>query len=151
IAADFGRVGIYDVPQGKDGDAVVVEITRYPDAVRNELAGNVLKVLGDPEDPRTEIEKILACAVIPMEFPEDVLAQASATPQELTQADLADRIDLRDRRFCTIDPETARDFDDALCIEAGPHGGPRVWVAVADVSHYVRWHDPLDREAAIRG
>ena len=59
--------------------------------------------------------------------------------------DLADRIDLRDRRFATIDPETARDFDDALCIEDGPHGGPRVWVAVADVSHYVRWGDALDK------
>jgi ribonuclease R len=151
IAADFGRVSIFDVPHGKDGDAIVVEITRYPDAVRNELGGNVLKVLGDPEDPRTEIEKILACAVIPMEFPDDVLAQAKTTPQELRPSDLADRIDLRDRRFCTIDPETARDFDDALCIEDGPHGGPRVWVAVADVSHYVRWNDPLDREAAVRG
>jgi ribonuclease R len=151
IAADFGRVQIFDAPHGKDGDAIVVEITRYPDAARNELGGNVLKVLGDPEDPRTEIEKILACAVIPLEFPDDVLAQAKATPQEVTHADLANRIDLRDRRFCTIDPETARDFDDALCIEDGPHGGPRVWVAVADVSHYVRWNDPLDREAAVRG
>ncbi|HEX5058690.1 MAG TPA: ribonuclease R [Kofleriaceae bacterium] len=151
IAADFGRAVIYDAPYGKDGDAIVVEITRYPDAYNKELGGNVLKVLGDPEDPRTEIEKILACAVIPLEFPDDVLAQAKATSQELTPADLADRIDLRDRRFCTIDPETARDFDDALCIEDGPHGGPRVWVAVADVSHYVRWNDPLDREAAIRG
>ncbi len=151
IAADFGRVGVDDAPYGKDGDAVVVEITRYPDAARAELAGNVLKVLGDPEDPRTEIEKILACAVIPLEFPDDVAAQAAATAQELGPADLADRIDLRDRRFCTIDPETARDFDDALCIEHGPHGGPRVWVAVADVSHYVRWNDALDKEAAIRG
>ncbi|HEY5924773.1 MAG TPA: ribonuclease R [Kofleriaceae bacterium] len=151
IAADFGRVPIYDAPHGKDGDAIVVEITRYPDATSKELGGNVLKVLGDPEDPRTEIEKILACAVIPLEFPDDVLGQAKATSQELTPADLADRIDLRDRRFATIDPETARDFDDALCIENGPHGGPRVWVAVADVSHYVRWNDPLDREAAIRG
>jgi len=151
IAADFGRVGVDEARYGKDGDAVVVEITRYPDAARRELAGKVLKVLGDPEDPRTEIEKILACAVIPIEFPEDVITQARSTSQELTAADLADRIDLRDRRFCTIDPETARDFDDALCIEDGPHGGPRVWVAVADVSHYVRWNDPLDREAAIRG
>jgi ribonuclease R len=151
IAADFGRVGIDAAPYGKDGDAVVVEITRYPDAARSELAGKVLKVLGDPEDPRTEIEKILACAVIPLEFPDDVVAQAQSTPQELTPGDFADRIDLRDRRFCTIDPETARDFDDALCIEDGPHGGPRVWVAVADVSHYVRWNDPLDREASIRG
>src|SRR6185369_13724034 len=151
IAADYGRVGVDDAPVGKDGDAVVLEITRYPDAARKELAGKVLKVLGDPEDPRTEIEKILACAVIPLEFPDDVLAQAKATSQELTAADLADRIDLRDRRFCTIDPETARDFDDALCIEDGPHGGPRVWVAVADVSHYVRWNDALDREATVRG
>jgi ribonuclease R len=151
IAADYGRVLVDDAPVGRDGDAVVVEITRYPDAARVELAGNVLKVLGDPGDPRTEIEKILACAVIPLEFPDDVQAQAATTPQELGAADLADRIDLRDRRFCTIDPETARDFDDALCIEDGPHGGPRVWVAVADVSHYVRWNDALDKEAAIRG
>jgi ribonuclease R len=151
IAADYGRVGIDSAPLGKDGDAVVIEITRYPDAVNRELAGKVLKVLGDPEDPRTEIEKILACAVIPLEFPDDVVAQAEGTPQQLQPGDLADRIDLRDRRFATIDPETARDFDDALCIEDGPHGGPRVWIAVADVSHYVRWSDALDREAAIRG
>ena len=150
IAADYGRVHLDDAPVGKDGDAVVAEITRYPDAVRRELAAKVIKILGDPEDPRTEIEKILAVSMIPIEFPDDAAAQAAGTPQELTPADLADRIDLRDRRFCTIDPETARDFDDALCIEEGPHGGPRVWVAVADVSHYVRWNDALDREAAIR-
>jgi ribonuclease R len=151
IAADYGRVGIDDAPQGKDGQAVVIEITRYPDAVRRELGGKLLKVLGDPEDPRTEIEKILACAIIPIEFPEEAIAQAVATSQQLTERDFADRIDLRDRRFATIDPETARDFDDALCIEYGPHGGPRVWVAVADVSHYVRWGDALDREATLRG
>jgi len=151
IAADYGRVGIDDAPQGKDGDAVVIEITRYPDQHRRELGGTLLKVLGDPEDPRTEIEKILACAIIPLEFPDEALAQAKHTSQELGPSDFADRIDLRDRRFCTIDPETARDFDDALCIEDGPHGGPRVWVAVADVSHYVRWDDALDQESTLRG
>lgn len=153
IAADYGRVHLEEgrASLAKDGDAVVAEITRYPDPVRRELAAKILKVLGDPEDPRTEIEKILAVSMIPIEFPDEAGAQAVATPQELTPADLADRIDLRDRRFCTIDPETARDFDDALCIETGPHGGPRVWVAVADVSHYVRWNDALDREASIRG
>ncbi|HEX3480014.1 MAG TPA: ribonuclease R [Kofleriaceae bacterium] len=151
ISSDYGRVALDDAPLGKDGDAVVIEITRYPDAARRELAGKLLKVLGDPEDPRTEIEKILACAVIPIEFPDEAAAQARATPAELGPLDLADRIDLRDRRFATIDPETARDFDDALCIEDGPHGGARVWVAVADVSHYVRWDDALDKEAQIRG
>jgi ribonuclease R len=151
ISSDYGRVGLEDAPLGKDGDAIVIEITRYPDAARRELGGKLLKVLGDPEDPRTEIEKILACAVIPIEFPDEANDQARRTSQELGAIDLADRIDLRDRRFATIDPETARDFDDALCIEDGPHGGPRVWVAVADVSHYVRWDDALDKEAAIRG
>jgi ribonuclease R len=151
ISSDYGRVPLEDGPLGKDGDAIVIEITRYPDAGRRELAGKLLKVLGDPEDPRTEIEKILACAVIPIEFPDEAAAQAKRTQAELGPSDLADRIDLRDRRFATIDPETARDFDDALCIEDGPHGGPRVWVAVADVSHYVRWDDALDKEAAIRG
>jgi len=151
IAADHGRVTIDGTEIGDDGQAVVAEITRYPTAPGGELAARVVKVLGDPDDPRTEIEKILAIAAIPLEFPDDALAQAKATPQELRADDLADRIDLRDRRFCTIDPETARDFDDALCIEDGPHGGPRVWVAVADVSHYVRWADALDREASVRG
>jgi ribonuclease R len=151
IAADHGRVSIDGAATGDDGQAVVAEITRYPTAPGGELAARVVKVLGDPDDPRTEIEKILAIAAIPIEFPDDALAQAKATPQELHADDLADRIDLRDRRFCTIDPETARDFDDALCIEDGPHGGPRVWVAVADVSHYVRWEDALDRESTLRG
>lgn len=151
IAADYGRVALEGVELGKEGDAVVVEITQYPTLLQQAIAGRVQKVLGDPEDPRTEIEKILAVSSIPLEFPEAVQAQAQATPQTLGPDDFADRIDLRSRRFCTIDPETARDFDDALCVEDGPHGGPRVWVAVADVAHYVRWGDALDREAELRG
>jgi ribonuclease R len=152
IAGDYGRVALDDAaPQGHDGDAVVAEITRYPDVSGGGLGARLLKVLGDPDDPRTEIEKILAVSAVPTEFPDDALQQAEITAQEVGPVDLADRIDLRDRRFCTIDPETARDFDDALCIETGPHGGPRVWVAVADVSHYVRWGDALDRESTIRG
>jgi ribonuclease R len=160
IATDFGQVMLDDAASGTDGQAVVVEITRYPDARwhsrgptpgQQALEARVLKVLGDPDDPRTEIEKILAIGAMPLEFPADALRQAEATAQSLGTQDLADRIDLRDRRFCTIDPETARDFDDALCIEPGPDGGSRVWVAVADVSHYVRWDDALDREAAMRG
>jgi ribonuclease R len=151
IAADYGRVGIEGGTVGKDGESVVIEITRYPTALQKELAGRVLKVLGDPDDPRTEIEKILACACLPLEFPPEVAQAAERTPQKLSEKDFIDRIDLRTKRFCTIDPETARDFDDALCIEDGPLGGTRVWVAVADVSHYVRWGDALDRESSIRG
>ena len=152
ISTDFGRIGLEEGPgRARLGECVVVEITQYPTEAVAAMAGRVVRVLGEPDDPRTEIEKILVCADIPTEFPAAVLAEADESPTEVSSADLADRIDLRDRAFATIDPETARDFDDALCIEDGPHGGPRVWVAVADVSHYVRRDQALDSEAQIRG
>ena len=151
IGTDYGHVTLLDGPgKGKVGESVVIEITQYPTAAVPTIAGRVSRVLGNPDDPRTEIEKILVCADVPIEFPAAAIAQSDNTAQELSHDDFADRIDLRDREFVTIDPETARDFDDALCIEAGPHG-PRVWVAVADVSHYVQHDDALDREASIRG
>ncbi|MBL4633357.1 MAG: ribonuclease R [Kofleriaceae bacterium] len=152
IATDFGRVGIEGGPgQAKLGECVVVDITHYPSDVDNHMAGRISKVLGPPDDPRTEIQKIIICADLPYEMPEEALAQAETIHQTLQPEDFADRIDLRDRDFLTIDPETARDFDDAICIEDGPLGGPRVWVAVADVSHYVQPGDALDNEAQIRG
>jgi ribonuclease R len=152
IATDYGYVHLIEgAVAGKVGQAAVVEISRYPTDAQPELYGRLVRILGDPDDPRTEIEKILTCADIPCEFPVEALAQADHTSQELRPEDFADRIDLRDRPFTTIDPEDARDFDDALCIESGPGDTTRVWVAVADVSHYVRTDDPLDREAAIRG
>ncbi len=152
IATDFGRVTVEGGPgEARFGECVVLEITQYPNKVRPHLAGRVIKVLGAPDDPRTEIQKIIICADIPYEMPVEALALAERVPSELQVDDVADRIDLRDRDFLTIDPETARDFDDAICLEDGPRGGPRVWIAVADVSHYVQPGDALDTEAQIRG
>jgi ribonuclease R len=133
------------------GQAVVAEITRYPEVADAPLEAEVLKVLGDPDDPRTEVEKVLACADVTEQFPDDVAAAADAVPRHLTAADLADREDLRHVPFTTIDPETARDFDDAVAVEKLPHGGSRLWVAVADVSHYVREGAPIDVEGRKRG
>lgn len=152
IATDFGRVGVEGGPaNAKLGECVVVDITHYPSDVDNRMAGHIAKVLGPPDDPRTEIQKIIICADLPYEMPEEALAQAETIHQTLQPEDFADRIDMRDKDFLTIDPETARDFDDAICIEDGPLGGPRVWVAVADVSHYVQPGDAIDNEAQIRG
>jgi ribonuclease R len=152
IATDHGRVPLIDgAPRSSVGQAAVIEICHYPTEARPELVGRLLRVLGKPDDPRTEIEKILAFSDLPTEFPEDVGRGAAEVPAELRPIDMTDRVDLRDRQFVTIDPETARDFDDALCIEDGPHGGPRVWVAVADVSHYVPVDGAIDREATVRG
>lgn len=153
IAATGGHVMLEGGAAGaKDGQAVVVEITRYPRTADEPLQARISHVLGDPEDPRTEVEKILICSDIPTEFPDDVIAAAERAPEQVRPEDLVDRIDLRDRHFMTIDPETARDFDDAVCIEPSPKPGhTRLWVAVADVSHYVRPGQALDREARVRG
>ena len=133
------------------GQAVVAEITSYPDVPDGPLEVEVLKVLGDPDDPRTEVEKVLACADVTEEFPELVARLADGLPQEVLPQERADRADLRHVPFTTIDPESARDFDDAVAIERLPHGGTRLWVAVADVSHYVREGTPIDEEARKRG
>ena len=156
IASTWGKVGLEDGSgAARIGQCVVAEITRYPTPKRTgdvgEIWARVVHVLGEQNDPRTEVAKVIACADIPDVFPEDTLAAAKRTSQELRPADFADRVDLRDRPFLTIDPETARDFDDAVCVEDKPGGGYRVWVAVADVSHYVTPGSALDREARIRG
>jgi ribonuclease R len=156
IATTWGKVGLEEgAGAARIGQCVVAEITRYPEPKRpgdvGELWARVVHVLGEQDDPRTEVAKVIACADIPDVFPEDTLAAAKRTSQELRASDFADRVDLRDRPFLTIDPETARDFDDAVCVEPAAGGGYRVWVAVADVSHYVTPGSALDREARIRG
>lgn len=152
IVVDFPLVTLTEKPGGnaKEGFAVVADIHKYPTENRGMVA-TVMRVLGDPDDPLVETEKILACAEIPLAFSPGAIKQAEATATEVTEADLANREDLRDRDFITIDPVTARDFDDALCVETGPHGGPRVRVAVADVSHYVKIGDAIDKDAQPRG
>jgi ribonuclease R len=153
IAATGGHVVLDEGAAGaREGQAVVVEITRYPAEVDEPLRARVVRLLGDPADPRTEVDKVLICSDIPTEFPDDVLAAAVRAADSVRAEDLADRVDLRDRAFVTIDPETARDFDDAVCVEPGAQPGhTRLWVAVADVSHYVTPGTALDREARIRG
>ncbi|HEY2900521.1 MAG TPA: hypothetical protein VGL59_08095, partial [Polyangia bacterium] len=90
------------VAQTLVGQAVVAEITRYPDVPDGPMAAEVLKVLGDPDDPRTEVEKVLACADITEEFPDDVARQAEYLPKEVQPEDLVDREDLRHVEFTTI-------------------------------------------------
>jgi ribonuclease R len=133
------------------GQAVLAEITGYPDHAGAPITVELRKVLGDPSDPRTEVEKTLACADIEEEFAAAVKREMATVPTAVEPADLRDRADLRHVPFTTIDPETARDFDDAVALEPLPGGGQRLWVAVADVSHYVRPGSALDASAQQRG
>ncbi|MFK8049218.1 MAG: ribonuclease R [Halioglobus sp.] len=131
------------------GQIVTVEITDYP--VRNfQAKGRISEVLGDHMDPGMEIDVAIRSHDIPFEWPDSVLDEAGRLEHEPLEEDKAHRVDLREMAFVTIDGEDARDFDDAVYCEKRMSGGWRLWVAIADVSHYVRPGSALDEEAAKR-
>lgn len=139
-----------DLPERQAaGQVALVRLTRPPTPTRGP-GGEVEKVLGAADDPEVQFLTIAFEHGLRIEFPPEVLAEAERLPPDPCEHDFAAREDLRHRLFVTIDGESARDFDDAVCLEALPHGGYRLWVAIADVSHYVRPGSALDTEAARR-
>jgi ribonuclease R len=115
------------------------------------LRGVLDAVLGPADDPEVQFLAIAGEHALRIAFPPSVVADAERLPEDPQPADLHGRDDLRGLPFVTIDGETARDFDDAVCLDARPDGGSTLWVAIADVAHYVPPDSPLDREAAARG
>lgn len=116
----------------------------------------LLRVLGEPDDPAVEVERILAERGIEREFPADAQAQADALPDEvdgdaLVAAEGSTREDMRPVPFVTIDGIDAKDFDDAVAAEDAVGGGWRLFVGIADVADYVREGTALDRAAVERG
>jgi len=134
----------------KDNKIVLAEVTRYPEGNEGP-EGRILKILGDPGDPRLDSEIIIHKYDLPDEFPPPVLKEISAIPPAVQGDGLSSRRDLRDLNFFTIDGETARDFDDAVAISCEPGGYLKLWVSIADVSHYVKEGSALDEEAFRRG
>jgi ribonuclease R len=133
----------------KEGQVVVAEIVKQP-TKNAEPIGRIVEVLGNYADPGMEIEIALRKHDLPHEWPHDALEAARKLPKSVAAKDVKGRKDLRKLPFVTIDGETAKDFDDAVYCER-VRGGFKLWVAIADVSHYVRPGDPLDREAYERG
>jgi ribonuclease R len=133
-----------------DGQVVQVEITAFPTAETGP-EGRVVQVLGHPDEPDVEAQAIALKHDIRIGFDKEVLAEAERQPKRVRAADLSGREDLRPLPFVTIDGETARDFDDAVCVESMKGGETRLWVAIADVSHYVKPGSVLDAEAHERG
>ena len=131
------------------GQVVMLEILKHPDKHAQPI-GRIVEVLGNYADPGMEIEIALRKHELPHEFPKDVELQARQIFPEVTEHDWAGREDIRSLPLVTIDGETARDFDDAVYC-APEKGGYRLVVAIADVSHYVKTGDALDREAILRG
>jgi ribonuclease R len=133
----------------KAGDVVVVEIVEQPSPQR-EVIARVVEVLGGYTDPGMEIEIALRKHDLPHEFSLAARKQAAKLPKEVADRDRADRVDITSLPLVTIDGETAKDFDDAVyCERVGT--GFRLIVAIADVSHYVKDGDALDRDARERG
>ncbi|MCI9377313.1 MAG: ribonuclease R [Eubacterium sp.] len=132
-----------------EGHKVVVGITDYGKAGKNP-EGKVLEILGHANDPGTDVASLVKAYEIPVEFPEKVLNQAVRVAKDVSEADMAGRMDLRDLQMVTIDGEDAKDLDDAVSLtrEGGVYS---LGVHIADVTNYVQEHSALDVEALERG
>lgn len=133
---------------GKVGQVVAVQLTEPP-SLHAQPVGRVTEVLGEIDDPGMEIEIAVRKYEVPHRFSDEALAQAAKLPDKIRASDRKNRVDLTDVPLVTIDGEDARDFDDAVYCEPAKVGRSKGWrliVAIADVSHYVRPGEPLDRD-----
>lgn len=136
--------------QPTQGQYVIVEITQQP--TRRLLPQCIIKeVLGDHMAPGMEVDVATRVHELPHEWPEAVTDDVAGYTTEVEEADKANRVDLRSLPFVTIDGEDAKDFDDAVFCTPKKGGGWRLYVAIADVSHYVKKDSALDKEALNRG
>src|SRR5437868_10522846 len=136
------------VPNG--GDKVVVRLEQWESRHVNP-EGTIIEVLGPREAPGVDILSVIRKYHLPTKFPRVVLDEAEKIPDRITAAMLVSREDLRSQFIITIDPDDARDFDDAIQVEELSGGGWRLAVHIADVSAYVLPGSALDREARSRG
>lgn len=141
----------------RPGQYVEVRITHWPTMSR-QATGEVIEVIGDYMAPGVEIEVALRSYDIPSVWPQEVLDEAAKLSDQVAEKDKAKRVDLRHLPLVTIDGEDARDFDDAVYCEPRKAsgwrlfaGGWKLYVAIADVSHYVPLGSALDAEAELRG
>lgn len=140
------------IPSGgaSPGDLVEVRIRRFP-APGRPVVGEIASVFGVADEPRAELLAVLAKYGIRDDFPPAALAQAEAAPGAVAASEIGIRDDLRGRLILTMDPEDARDHDDAIEARALAGGGFEIGVHIADVSYYVPPDSPIDEEAARRG
>lgn len=131
------------------GHKVVVEITDYG-SERKKPEGKVVEILGHINDPGTDILSVVRAYNLPVEFPEKVLNQVERVSNEVSTADMAGRMDIRDWQTVTIDGEDAKDLDDAITLTREGERY-RLGVHIADVSNYVQEKSALDVEALKRG
>jgi ribonuclease R len=136
--------------RAKRGDKVVVRLEWWESRHVNP-EGEIIEVLGASSAPGVDMLSIIRKYHLPTEFPKAVLEEAQRIPETVAEQMFEGREDLRDKFIVTIDPDDARDFDDAINVEGIPGGGWRLGVHIADVAAYVKPGSALDREAYKRG
>jgi len=132
------------------GDKVVVKLADWKNRHVNP-EGDIIEVLGKADAPGVDIISIIRKYHLPEEFEHATTTEVSRIPAAISPAEIAGRLDLRTKFIVTIDPDDAKDFDDAIHVDELPDGGWRLGVHIADVSHYVTPGTALDKEAAERG
>ena len=136
--------------KANNGDKVIVRITDWPKKAKNPF-GEVTEVLGVPGENETEMHAILAEFGLPYKFSDEVEQAAELISDKTSEEEYKKRRDFRNILSFTIDPEDAKDFDDALSLKLLDNGNWEVGVHIADVTHYVRRKSMLDQEAYARG
>jgi len=136
--------------EAKNGDKVLVKITEWPKNSKNPF-GEVLQVLGKPGDNNVEMQSIIAEFGFPLSFPKNVERDAEKIDIKIKAEEIKKRRDFRKTFTITIDPEDAKDFDDAVSLCKLTNGNWEVGVHIADVSHYVKENSIIDKEAYERG
>ena len=134
---------------GKNGQKAIVEITEWPEKAKNPI-GKIIDILGDTGNNDTEMHAILAEYDLPYKYPESVEKAGDAISNKIDKTEIRKREDFRNITTFTIDPKDAKDFDDALSIQKLENGLWEVGVHIADVTHYVKPNDIIDKEAASR-
>ena len=132
------------------GDKVVVELREWKTRHANP-EGEIVEVLGPPDADGVDMLSVIRQYKLPLHFPKRVLHEAGPVGTEVKAAERTGRVDCRGHQVVTIDPDDAKDFDDAICLQRSAQGHWKLWVHIADVSHYVRPGSALDEEAAQRG
>jgi ribonuclease R len=134
------------------GQKVVVRIVTYPEG-RSAAEGEIIEILGHKNDPGVDILSIIRKHQLPESFPAEVMAEAEAAPNAITEEEIVrqGRRDLRTETIVTIDGEDAKDLDDAVHVKRLDNGNYVLGVHIADVGYYVRENSELDQEAYRRG
>ncbi len=138
-----------DFNGAEDGEKVAVSIDRF-DSRKASPEGRILRVIGSAEDPNVRVLSLAMSMDVKADFPKSVEEEASDIPVEIPQSEVERRLDLRHKDIFTIDPDDAKDFDDAIHIERLGNDNFEVGVHIADVSHYVEPDSTINEEALER-